>query len=78
MKQCDICDLPAHGPSQAHWFKPTAAVVTHKPASGVNKPKAVLTGVNKIKPRGVNRNTDRHPPGYMRDYMRAHRPKARA
>ena len=76
--KCPDCDGQAHPKHVAHWFKPDAKPVTHRPALVANVRPMVLTGVNKIKPRGVNRNTDRHSPGYMRDYMRAHRPKARA
>ena len=73
--KCPDCDGSAHGKHKAHWFKPTAAVVTHRPAKAVQKPVLVAnahqmvvngTGVNKT---GVNRKADRHRPGYMRDYM---------
>ena len=84
-KQCDICDAPAHPAHVAHWFDPskpdrpvTLTKAQRKPSSGVNRPKAVLTGVNKVLTGGVNRNTDRHRPNYMRDYMRANRPKHRS
>ena len=72
MSQYPVCELckERHGPKQAHRFAPKAR------DSGISKAKSKPNGVNGVNASGVNRNADRHSPGYMKEYMRKYRAKA--
>ena len=80
MKACELCGT-VHAAHQAHQFKSDAKPVTHKPVKAPSKLVAnAPTVANKLV---ANRSGDRHKDkaarrAYMRDYMRAHRPKARS
>ena len=70
--KCPDCDGSAHGKHKAHWFKPTAAVVTHMPAKVANT--SLVANTAKVANKhGQYADKDRRR-AYMRDYMRAHRP----